>query len=318
MKLPELGGEFAFIDRIARQPKNKNVLKGIGDDCAVVQINDNKLHLYTVDMLVEGNHFSTDYFTPYNIGIKAMESNVSDIASMGGKVLYGLVSLALPDDISVEFLDEFYRGMYDAAKRYSFDIIGGDTTGGDRMTVSITLVGEVSPSCLRLRSMAEVGDLIVASGALGGSMAGLRLFQKNIKGCQEVKRYHTTPECSMNRLDKIVPIAKAMADVSDGLASEVRNICKESNVGAKIIKNKIPLCDGVQETAELIGEDPYDYALFGGEDFKLIYTVAPENKNKITGTVVGEIIAGKDVMLDDKKLNKFGWNHFTATIKGTI
>lgn len=315
MNLRELGGERAFIRRIARMPKSKLIVAGIGDDCAVVQISESLLHLYTVDMLIEGDHFSREYFTAYDIGIKAMESNVSDIAAMGGRVLYGLVSLALPDDVTVVFLDDCYRGMYDVADRYGFEIIGGDTTRADHMVVNITLVGEVRREHLKLRSMAEPGDLIVVSGKLGGATAGLRLFQNGVQGYAEVKRFHTTPRCRMDQLARIVPVAKAMEDVSDGLASEVRNICEGSGVGARIIKNSIPLCDGIAETAALLGDDPYDYALFGGEDFELVYTVSPAQCDQIYGTVLGEIIAGNDIFLDGGKLTRFGYDHFAASEK---
>lgn len=310
MKLTELGSERAIIDRIAQSLKSKEVLIGIGDDCAVVEIDKDTLHLYTTDMLVEGSHFSLDYFTPFEIGVKCMESNVSDIAAMGGSVLYGLVSVAFRRDFSVEFVDEFSRGMYEAANRYEFDIIGGDTTHSDKMVISVTLVGKTSRSCLKLRSMAELGDLIVVSGPLGGSNAGLRLFQNDIPGYADIKSYHTSPGCSMDELDKIIPIAKAMADVSDGLASDVRNICQASGVGARLIKANIPLCQGIRETAELLNDDPYEYALFGGEDYKLVYTVSSDHRDRIFGSVVGEIVEGTDVFLDCEKLTRFGFDHF--------
>ncbi|HOH36435.1 MAG TPA: thiamine-phosphate kinase, partial [Spirochaetota bacterium] len=160
MLIKELGGEFALIDRIAKNPRDKNVIISIGDDCAVVDLMNGKLMLQTVDMLVENDHFSRRYFSPYDIGWKAMISNVSDIASCGGTVKYALISIALTSDISVEFMDEFYRGVYDAAEKYQFDIIGGDTTHGDLMSISITLTGETTKENLRLRSDAKAGDLI--------------------------------------------------------------------------------------------------------------------------------------------------------------
>lgn len=310
MNLKGLGGEFELIRRIARKPKSDDVLVAIGDDCAVVRIDQRRLHLYTVDMLVEGDHFSRDYFTPYDIGAKAMESNVSDIAAMGGRPLYGFVSVALSDDITVTFIDDCYRGLYDVADRCQFDVIGGDTTHADRMVINIALVGEVSSSRLKLRSMAEPGDLIVVSGKLGGAKAGLRLFQKGIDGYADVKRYHTAPRCSLDQLDRIVPIAKAMEDISDGLASEVRNICRASGVGARLYKDSIPLCVGIRETADLLRDDPLDYALFGGEDFQLVYTIRPNHRDQIVGTVVGDIITGNGIFLDNKKLTRFGYDHF--------
>lgn len=310
MKIKELGGEFAFIDRIKKNPKNKQIIKGIGDDCAVVKVNKEICHLYTTDMLIEGDHFSLKYFEPYQIGVKAMESNVSDIAAMGGSVLYGFISLALKSESTVEMMDGFYKGVYNTSEKYSFDVIGGDTTHSSKMIINITLVGKAEQRNIKYRSNAEVGDLIVASGPLGGSTAGLRLFLNNIKGYEEVKRYHTNPKSQMDNLSKIIPVAKAMEDVSDGLASEIRNICNESGVGANIYKEKIILSEGIKKSANFLDEDPYDYALYGGEDFQLIYTVNPEDKDKIFGYVVGEIINEKKIYLDGDEITSFGYDHF--------
>lgn len=312
MSLSEIGSEVELIRRIARKPKSERVVVGIGDDCAVVRIDQNRLQLYTVDMLVEGDHFSRAYFEPFEVGAKAAESNVSDIAAMGGHPLYGFVSIALPDDITVGFVDECYRGMYDVADRYGFDIIGGDTTHAGAIVISITLVGDVEQSDLRLRSMAEPGHLIAVSGKLGGSTAGLRLYQQGVEGYSDVKRYHTAPHCSLDQTGLIVPIARAMEDVSDGLASEVRNICLESGVGARIQKDSIPLSDGIRDTAALLGDDPFDYALFGGEDFKLVYTIRPEYREKVVGTIVGEITTDDGVYLDNEKLTRFGYDHISV------
>jgi len=308
--IKELGGEFALIDRIAKNPRDKNVIISIGDDCAVVDLMNGKLMLQTVDMLVENDHFSRRYFSPYDIGWKAMISNVSDIASCGGTVKYALISIALTSDISVEFMDEFYRGVYDAAEKYQFDIIGGDTTHGDLMSISITLTGETTKENLRLRSDAKAGDLIAVSAPLGGSTAGLKLFLKNIEGHENVKKYHIHPECGMDLLPQILPVSHAMTDVSDGLASEARNIARRSSLSAHIDKAAIRLSDGIVETAALLGDDPYDYALFGGEDFALVYTVSPEKASDIKGYIVGELKEGEGVYIDGKKISRFGYDHF--------
>ena len=310
MTIKELGGEFALIERIARTQRNSSVVKSIGDDCAVVSIGNGMNHLYTVDMLVENDHFSRRYFAPYDIGYKAMISNVSDIASCGGKVLYALISFAINDSIDVPFLDEFYRGIYDVCDRFSFDLVGGDTTHGNIFTISITLIGEVTDENLRLRSMAQPGDLILTSAPLGGSAAGLRLFLKNIEGFESVKHFHLHPECGMDDLSKILPIARAMTDVSDGLASEVRNIARTSGAGAELFTQQIPLSKGIIGSAKALGDNPYDYALYGGEDFALVYTVAAENAASITGQIVGKITEGSDILLDGKKITRFGYDHF--------
>jgi thiamine-monophosphate kinase len=307
VNIKELGGEFALIDRISRTPKNSAIVRGIGDDCAAERVGD-RIRLYTVDMLVENDHFSLDYFTPYQIGWKAMLSNVSDIAACGGKVLYALVSIVLTDKIDVAFMDGFYKGIYDAAEKWGFDIIGGDTTHGALMSVSITLVGETTPENVRYRNTAKPGDLVAVSAPLGGSTAGLRLYLKKIPGFESVKKYHTNPVCGMDDLPQILPVSRAMSDVSDGLASEARNIARESGLSIHLDKKAIPLSVGIAESAALLGEDPYDYALFGGEDFALVYTLS---KGSIPfGTIVGEVKEGEGVFLDGSKLSRFGYDHF--------
>lgn len=307
MKISELGGEFALIERIARPAKNPAIVRGIGDDCAA-ELEGGKIRLYTVDMLVENDHFSLEYFTPYQIGWKAMVSNVSDIASCGGRVLYALVSIALTERSDVEFVDGFYKAVYDASERWGFDVIGGDTTHGKLMSISVTLVGEAEPADVRYRNTAMPGDLVAVSGPLGGSTAGLRLFLKKVSGFEAVKKFHVEPQCAMDGLQRILPASRAMADVSDGLASEARNIARESGVRINLVKDSIPLCAGIRESAQRLGDDPYDYALFGGEDFQLVYTV-PRGAVPY-GTVVGEVVEGEGVYLDGKKLTRFGYDHF--------
>ncbi len=308
--LSELGGEFAFIKRIARPTRSAAVEVGIGDDCAVVRLSENLLHLYTTDMLVEGTHFSRSYFTPEEIGVKAMESNVSDVAAMGGQPLYALISLALPRGVSGSFLERFYHGLYEVVDRYGFDLLGGDTTRGEGLVVNVTLIGATTPENLRLRSMAEPGDLIVTSGPLGGSAAGLRLLQAGIMGHDQVKQYHTRPRCALDRAAQIIPLAKAMEDVSDGLASEVRNICDASGVGARLDPGAIALREGIETSAALLGDDPLEYALYGGEDYELVYTVDPARRDQVVGSIVGEITAERELFLGQDRLRKFGYDHF--------
>jgi thiamine-monophosphate kinase len=194
------------------------------------------------------------------------------------------------------------------------DIIGGDTTHSSVMVISVTLLGEVKPDLLTRRSGAKPGDIIKVTGDLGGATAGLRLFLKKIDGFDAVKSKHTEPECRLDVSDSIATVATAMEDVSDGLASEVRNICQMSGTGAVIFKNKIPIAPSTFEAASASGEDAYDYALYGGEDFELVYTVPKEEIDSAPGTVVGEIIEEKNIYLEEqsvlKKLEKFGFDHF--------
>lgn len=313
MNIKQLGGEFALIDRIARPARRPEVLVGIGDDAAVVRHEGGNLVL-TTDMICEGDHFSRDYFKPEQIGIKAMMSNLSDIAAMGARPLYALVSLALTRDVDVETVEVFYRGLHRAADPYQVDIIGGDITHTGTMVVCLTVIGESPTEAIRGRDGARPGDVIKVTGTLGGSTAGLKLFLKDVPGHEPVKLKHTEPVCRLDISDRVAGLANAMEDVSDGLASEVRNICLRSGVGAVIDYGKIPIDPAVEAAARVLGDDARDYALYGGEDFELTYTVTPDRAAAAPGFEVGIIVEGEGVVLkkgEEKiKLTRFGYDHF--------
>lgn len=310
----ELGGEFALIDRIRRAPKNPNVLVGVGDDAAVLRLGSQSV-VVTTDTLVEGDHFSLDYFTAKQVGIKAMESNLSDVAAMGGTPLYALVALAMPKTVSVEWIDGFYDGLYASASNADVDVVGGDTTHSNQVTVTLTLIGKAGNN-LCLRSAAKPGDRIFVTGSLGASTAGLKLFQKKVPGFKSVKKKHVEPKSRLDVSPQIAEFAHAMEDVSDGLASEVRNIALASNMGAVIDASAIPIDLETKKAADELGDDALDYALFGGEDFELVFTVALKDQKKAErfGTCVGHIMDGEGVFLEKngrrERLSRFGFDHF--------
>jgi thiamine-monophosphate kinase len=318
MKISELGGEFSLIRRLTRgKPAGKHVIRGIGDDCAVIKYTKDQYQLITTDMMVEGDHFSLDWYSPYQVGMKLMEVNVSDIVSMGGTPAYAFISLCLPGTTTVEFMDEFYKGLYASAARYGVHLLGGDTTHGRNYVFNLTLLGHVPKNLLRLRSGAKKGDLICVTGTLGGSTAGLRLLQQGLEGYTDDHlnpRSRTTAEAA-----RIARLAHAMIDVSDGLASEVTHICNESNCGACIHYDTIPLSAHTLESARLLDEDPREFALYGGEDFELVFTLRetdiPELKKQFTDfTVVGHIAEKKTGVYllknGQKQALKGGYNHF--------
>ena len=315
MKISDLGGEFKLIERLARPARNPDVLCGIGDDAAVIRTAEG-LQIITTDMLVEGDHFSLRYFSPRQIGIKAMESNVSDIAAMGGEPRYALISLALTEEIEVELVDGMYEGIYEVADRYGFDVIGGDTTHGARMVINVTLIGTAQEDRLCLRSHARPGDRIFVSGPLGGSTAGLMLFLKEVAGFESVKKWHTEPSARMDISHEVAPYAHAMEDVSDGLASEVKNICRASGCGAVLYAEQVPILDEVRRAAEAVSADALDFALFGGEDFELVYTVPEEYAETAPGSLVGEIREQEGVVLrtngKETLIERYGYDHFAG------
>ena len=315
MKLGDVG-EFGLIKKVSRRAKRSEVLVGIGDDAAVIRAGKEFI-LYTTDMMVEGDHFRMEWHPPEKIGRKAMASNISDIAAMGGIPEYALISISLRSDISVEFAESIYKGMYDTADRYGVDIIGGDTTHSSLIVINVALTGRTDERHLALRSGAKSGDYILVSGPLGASRAGMELL---LHGYTEPKgpiEKHLDPGCRMDIARDISRYANAVIDVSDGLASEIRHICEESGVGAIIEKEKIPLDRETIKAAKILETDPYDFALHGGEDYELLFTVSEENLDKVRkyGTVVGRI-GGKGIgirMRNEKgeiEDLKGGYDHF--------
>ncbi len=312
MKIKDIG-EFGLIDRIRKKPKDKNILIGIGDDAAVIKTNKG-LQVLTTDCLVEGDHFRREWFNPKQIGMKAIEINVSDIAAMGAIPKYILVSLALPKDLEIKFIEEMYKGMWKICDKYNLEIIGGNMTHCNTIIISITLTGEVQIKNLCLRSGARPGDFIFTSGYLGNGKAGLRLFQKNLEAFEKVRKLYLEPKANLEIAMKIAPFVNSMIDVSDGLAPEIKHICDESKCGAIIYKDKIPISNEVRDVADKLSEDEYDYALYGGEDFELIYTVSKDKLDKVNGFLIGEITKDDGIYLSfggkKEAILKKGYDHF--------
>jgi len=327
--------EFSLINRIANKfhQYKKDVLKGIGDDAAVVKINKDKCFLYTCDTLVSGVHFLEKYATPYQIGQKAAAINISDIAAMGGKPKYFLVSLFLPQGTTEKFIDQLYQGLIEKCNLYDIDIIGGNIARSNQFIIDLFLIGGVSAKNLLLRSGAKVGDLVLVTGTLGDSAAGLKLLQNptiNISAPNRKKlisRYLSPT----SRIKEGMLIAKsgkasAMIDISDGLSSDLIHICEESKAGVKLYLDKLPVSDSAKKIAELTNRSYLDLALNGGEDYELCFTVPYKNasflvqqlkkKTKTKITVIGEIIPQKQGKWligktgEKTPLIPKGWDHF--------
>ncbi|MBN1697659.1 MAG: thiamine-phosphate kinase [Spirochaetales bacterium] len=318
MKISDIGGEFALIRRItAKTGTSPEVIKGIGDDCAVFRFTDERYLLVTTDMIVENDHFNLEWFSPRRVGMKLMESNVSDIVAMGGRPLYAFLSMSLLETTAVEFVEDFSDGLLTSAGKHGVILAGGDTTHGTEYVFNLTVLGEVEHDRLRLRSMALPGDLIAVTGHLGGSTAGLELLRAGISG---YTLDHLEPHSrSAAEGSLIASRAHAMIDVSDGLAPEVTHIAEESGTGAVITFEKIPISDNTRESAKHLGRDPHDFALYGGEDFELVFTITPEKAKALASvfsdfTIVGEIEeknAGIFLEKDGKKIGlKKGFDHF--------
>ena len=293
MKLEQIG-EFGLIARINKKVgrRNRRVVAGIGDDAAAVWASPDEILLLTTDILVEGVHFDRRIQSFWQIGWRAAVANVSDIAAMGGLPRHALVSICLPETVSVEQVDELYEGMQAAADEYHFGIVGGDTVSSPRdLVVCPCLFGEVEESSLVLRGGAEAGDLICTTGELGGSQAGLAMLQRVVSPARDgpaplpenewsaVRERHLQPRPRLREARLLAQggVAHAMIDVSDGLAGDVRHIAEESGVGAEIFEEKIPIGSQTRRGAQYLGASGLDFALNGGEDFELLFTISPDD-----------------------------------------
>jgi thiamine-monophosphate kinase len=330
MKINSIG-EFGLIERIKGwvTPGDSSVLIGIGDDAAVVEDRSGLYRLITTDAFVEGVHFKREFATPWQIGWKTMAANLSDIAAMGGNPRWAVVCVVFPEAVSVEEVEELYRGMDAVCSEFGCSIVGGDTSlSPDRILISITVIGEVEKKKLTLRRSAKIGDAICVTGDLGGAQAGLDVLKEKGKTDQKVVERHLEPTPRVNEARTMGEIGRihAMIDISDGLSSEVHHICRESGVGARLFAVQVPVSPDAKQVASRQGRSPLDYALNGGEDFELLFTVSPGDVERVrshllndTGTqvaIIGEIVgAGKGVVIvgDDGKEGKMprlGYQHF--------
>lgn len=290
-------GEFGLIERFRRAIKtDSSVVKGSGDDCAVIKFDKARYLLFTCDMLVEGIDFLSNE-NPYLIGRKAVASSVSDIAACAGLPRYALISLGIPRKTSVEFVDKLFKGMLTLCKRYKINIVGGDLSRLKKLTIDVSMLGVVEKKNLVLRSGAKKGDIIFVSGELGGAVYGKHLrFTPRIKEARFlVKNFKIN----------------SMIDISDGLAQDLGHILKEGNVGAVIYEGLIPL----SEKAANLND-----ALYRGEDFELLFTMSHKEAKRLLlkdpshFRPVGEITEKKyGLKLVDKK-----GKEKTIAIKGFV
>lgn len=292
-------GEFGLIDHLTRnnETRQASTILSVGDDAAVID-QFGKQTVISTDLLVEGVHFDLMYTPLKHLGYKSIVVNLSDIYAMNATPTHVTVSIAFSNRFSVEALDELYEGMYAACEKYNVDLIGGDTSSSQKgLIISVTALGEVTPNEFVTRSGAQKGDLICVSGDLGGAFLGLTLLEREKKifienpGVQpdlENEAYIVgrmlKPEARKDIVEwlaenEIKPTS--MMDISDGLSSEVLHICKQSQCGAVIYEDKIPVHDDARKFAYKLELDPTACALSGGEDYELIFTIKQSDYDKI-------------------------------------
>ena len=334
-------GEFGLINHLTKNIKleQKSTVKGVGDDAAVLDFEGKKV-LVSTDMLLEGIHFDLAYTPLKHLGYKAIQVNLSDIYAMNGTATQVTVSIGISSRFPLEAVEELYEGIYLACEKYNVDLIGGDTTSSKQgLVISVTSMGYADEQDIVYRNGAEEGDLICVSGDLGGAYIGLQLLERekliylenpNIQPDLEGKDYIVERQLKPEARRDIIELLKsievkptAMIDVSDGLASEIMHICKQSSKGCSLYEDKIPLDPMTFDTAREFNLDPTVCALSGGEDYELLFTVKQADYDKIKFkmdiTIIGyitEAASGCNLITkagNSHPLKAQGWNAFPAT-----
>jgi thiamine-monophosphate kinase len=331
-------GEFGLIARLTHGLELRpDVLLGVGDDAALLDIGAEDLLVATCDAQVDGIHFIRGVATYEEIGHKALAVNLSDIAAMGAEPRWALVSLLIPKEITYPDLDQVYAGMRALGNRHAVAVVGGNvsSTGGP-FCLDVTLLGTVDRTHAVRRSGAQIGDAIVVTGALGTAAAGVlwstvsedRAVPASLSFAAREKTHRAMaapfPHVAEGRALAASGVVTSMIDVSDGLAADLGHICRQSHVGAVVEAASLPLDGSAREVAELYGRDPLTLALYGGEDYVLLCTVAEEEVKRAlaaiagaggNGFVIGRIVgapAGMQLQLEAGQfipLEPRGWDH---------
>ncbi len=283
---------------------------GIGDDAAVILASNKKL-VATVDMAVEDIHFKRGWSTPFQIGAKLTTANLADIFAMGATPRYLLVAAAITEVNNSQMVSELAKGIRSVADKYEVAVIGGDLSRAEKMSLSITALGEISEKPIT-RSGAKVGDIVYVSALPGLSAAGLAILTRGLDRPRYVVEAHLNPK--LNAPDKLIQVATSMCDISDGLVTDASHIASASTVSINLSKDKLMSGSDFKDLAELaveLGEQVFDWILTGGEDHFFLATVDPKNASDEIGLEIGVVEMGNgEVLLDGEKIQKAGYQHF--------
>ncbi len=331
-------GEFGLIDRIKSRTKiiHSSTVLGISDDAAVIDTGRNYT-LFSTDMLLEGIHFDLSYVPLQHLGYKSVVINISDIAAMNGHPKQVTVSLGLSNRFSVEAVDAMYDGILKACEYYKIDLVGGDTTASSSgLVMSISIIGEVDTTKLVKRNTAKTNDIICVTGDLGAAYLGLQILEREkqefianpemqpkLEGYDYIVRRQLKPEARMDvihELDELNLIPTSMIDVSDGLASDLTHICKQSGLGANIYEDKVPFDQLTLQTAVEFNLDVITCVMNGGEDYELLFTIGQNQFKKLKNHpdihfigYMQQVDKGINLITKSNQtipLKAQGWNHF--------
>lgn len=341
-------GEFQIIAGLARRfgRTNRAVVRGIGDDAAVVRSTAHERLLASTDLLTEGIHFDLAYTSFYDLGYRAAVANLSDIAAMGGVPQYFLVAVAAQPFRTQSEIDALYRGLMRAGRTFRVQLIGGDTSASFRdLCLCLTVLGTVEPAHVLYRSGARQGDYLYVTGTLGDSLAGFQILRRTagrdtpadqgprraLKPYERhlIKRHLSpTPRIPEGRLFSTQRLASAAIDISDGLAGDLAHLTEQSGVGAELEASTIPISPSLRRYAAERGLDAVELALTGGEDYELLVTVPPRQAARLerlagqrglTCTRIGAIrskrsgLRLRDLHGRSRRLGSHSYQHFTVT-----
>jgi len=283
---------------------------GIGDDAAVISASSNKL-VATLDIAIEDVHFKSLWSSPFEIGAKLTTANLADLFSMGATPKYLLVGAAISEINNSEVITELAQGIRSVADKFEVSVIGGDLSKSEKMSLSITALGEIARDPIT-RSGASAGDLIYLSALPGLSAAGLAILERGLDRPKYVVQAHLNPK--LVAPIKLIEVASAMSDISDGLVSDARNIARASKVDLNFDTNALEASPDFKDLGELateLGVDVYDWILSGGEDHFFIATVPEKYADKNLGIQVGKVVAGSGLItIDGVQTQRAGYQHF--------
>lgn len=308
-------GERGLIQKIEkifgppRIPSPYKILTGPGDDACVVNFSTQARLVFTTDTLVEDIHFRPDWmrrFMPERevwraLGHKAMVANLSDLAAMGHtRPLLALFTLGARGDIPVDTVENLTRGISKLSRNYGFSILGGDTIRADKTIISLTLVGEILTNKPILRSGAKVGDLIMCSGPLGLSLAGLEILRGKGRSPSSDERFllrrHLYPVPRLKEgayLGSVDKVSTSLLDTSDDLMTSLEILAQESGVGLECDLARAPVPPALARFCRLRSVSPLSYFLYGGEDYELLFTVKPGGEKRVLKKIPGSFVLGR-------------------------
>jgi thiamine-monophosphate kinase len=330
--------EFDFINALRERVSTQSTVTGIGDDAAVFRSNANKETVVSTDLLVEDIDFRRTTTPPYLLGHKALAVSLSDLAAMGSRPLWCLISIGVPEDVwQTDFVDRLYDGWLDLANRYGVQLVGGDTSRAhEHIVIDSIAIGECTAGMAVKRSGAQPGDQIFVTGSLGAAAAGLRLIERGAHLAEQnladedsqkldhvlLRQLRPEPRVGWGMVLGEERLATAMIDLSDGLSSDINHLCATSDVGALIDAALLPIDERVVELCGRRALDPLQLALHGGEDYELLFTVKPEHAARLPRRVdgveikrIGEVTSANDgVKISEGsrtwELRPGGWKHF--------